>query len=66
MSGLGIIDGFSAGLRILIDTVVIASSEGVATVKSVASNTIFRGIVTSSSSKTRDATIGNIVSSFTT
>lgn len=66
MSGLGIIEGFGANLRIFTDTMVVATSVGIAAVESVASDTIFPGTIANSSSETRYAAIGNVVGSFTT
>lgn len=66
VSSLGIVKGLGTSFSITADTVVVTSSEGIATVKGVKSNGIFRSIVANSGSKARNATLSDVVSSLAT
>jgi hypothetical protein len=66
MSGLGVIHSLGASLDVTADTVVVAGGEGLQVVKAVNGHSVFRRVVTKSSSVTSDVALSDVVSSLST
>jgi len=63
---LGIVDGLGTSLNVAADAVVVRSREGAHVPETVEGNSVFRSTVAKSSSVTGNASLGNVVSAFST
>ena len=63
MSGLGVIHSLGASLDVTAHTVVVASSKSLQVVKTVNGDSVFRRVVTKSSSITSNVALSDVVSS---
>ena len=66
MSGLGVIHSLGASLDVTAHTVVIAGSKSLQVVKTVNGDSVFRRVVTKSSSITSNVALSDVVSSLST
>jgi hypothetical protein len=63
---LGVVDSLGASLNVTANTVVVRSSESAHVSETVEGDSVFGSAVAEGGSVTRDTTLGNVVSAFST